>query len=75
MLPQVIIIAKGIIIIPIIVNEEELSKLGEETRALILDKGIKQHQYYVYDASGIENVEKAGSPALLSDVLSFLRRG
>ena len=57
------------------INEEELSKLGEETRALILDKGIKQHQYYVYDASGIENVEKAGSPALLSDVLSFLRRG
>lgn len=57
------------------INEEELSKLDEETRALILDKGIKQHQYYVYDASGIENVEKAGSPALLSDVLSFLRRG
>ena len=57
------------------INEEALSKLGEETRALILDKGIKQHQYYVYDASGIENVEKAGSPALLSDVLSFLRRG
>ena len=57
------------------INEEELSKLGEETRALILDKGIKQHQYYVYDASGIEKVEKAGSPALLSDVLSFLRRG
>ena len=57
------------------INEEELNKLGEETRALILDKGIKQHQYYVYDASGIENVEKAGSPALLSDVLSFLRRG
>ena len=57
------------------INEEELSKLGEETRALILDKGIKQHQYYVYDASGIESVEKAGSPALLSDVLSFLRRG
>ena len=57
------------------INEEELSKLGEETRALILDKGIKQHQYYVYDASGIENVEKAGTPALLSDVLSFLRRG
>ena len=57
------------------INEEELSKLGEETRALILDKGIKQHQYYVYDASGIENAEKAGSPALLSDVLSFLRRG
>ena len=57
------------------INEEELSKLGEETRALILDKGIKQHQYYVYDASEIENVEKAGSPALLSDVLSFLRRG
>ena len=57
------------------INEEELSKLGEETRALILDKGIKQHQYYVYDTSGIENVEKAGSPALLSDVLSFLRRG
>lgn len=57
------------------INEEELSKLGEETRALILDKGIKQHQYYVYDASGIENVEKAGCPALLSDVLSFLRRG
>lgn len=57
------------------INEEELSKLGEETRVLILDKGIKQHQYYVYDASGIENVEKAGSPALLSDVLSFLRRG
>ena len=57
------------------INEEELSKLGEETRALILDKGIKQHQYYVYDASEIENAEKAGSPALLSDVLSFLRRG
>ena len=55
------------------INEEELSKLGEETRALILDKGIKQHQYYIYDASGIENVEKAGSPALLSDVLSFLK--
>ncbi len=57
------------------INEEALSKLGEETRALILDKGIKQHQYYVYDASEIENVEKAGTPALLSDVLSFLRRG
>ena len=57
------------------IDEEELSKLGEEIRELIKNKGIKQHQYYVYDASGIENDDRAGSPALLSDVLSFLRRG
>lgn len=56
------------------INEEELSSLDEETRTMILNKGIKQHQYYVYDASGIESDKRAGDPALLSDVLSFLRK-
>lgn len=56
------------------INEEELSSLDEETRTMILNNGIKQHQYYVYDASGIESDKRAGDPALLSDVLSFLRK-
>lgn len=56
------------------INEEELSSLDEETRTMILNNGIKQHQYYVYDASGIESDIRAGDPALLSDVLSFLRK-
>ena len=56
------------------INEEELNNLDEETRTMILNKGIKQHQYYVYDASVIESVKRAGDPALLSDVLSFLRK-
>ena len=56
------------------INEEELSSLDEETRTMILNNGIKQHQYYVYDACGIESDKMAGDPALLSDVLSFLRK-
>lgn len=56
------------------INEEELSSLDEETRTMILNNGIKQHQYYVYDASGIKSDKRAGDPALLSDVLSFLRK-
>lgn len=56
------------------INEEELNNLREETKTMILNNGIKQHQYYVYDASGIESDKRAGDPALLSDVLSFLRK-
>lgn len=56
------------------INEEELNNLSEETKTMILNNSIKQHQYYVYDASGIESDKRAGDPALLSDVLSFLRK-
>ena len=56
------------------ISEEELNKLSEETRNLVLGRGIKQHQYYVYDVSSLGG-ETAGSPALLSDVLSYLRKG
>lgn len=55
------------------IDEEELNKLSEETRNKVLGRGIKQHQYYVYDVSSLGG-ETAGSPALLSDVLSYLRK-
>ena len=57
------------------IDEEELNKVGEETRNKILSKGIKQHQYYVYDVSSLGGIETAGSAALLSDVLTYLRKG
>lgn len=57
------------------VTGEELGNLSEDIRNIVLSKGIKTHQYYVYDASGLESNERAGSPAMLSDVLSFLRKG
>ena len=57
------------------ISEEELNELSEETRNVVLGKCIKQHQYYVYDVSSLGGGEPAGSPALLSDVLSYLRKG
>lgn len=57
------------------ISEEELNKLSEDIRNIILSKGIKQHQYYVYEVSALDSGKTAGSPALLSDVLSYLRKG
>ena len=56
------------------IEEDKLDSLDEETRALILEKGIKQHEYYVYNTGIISGGETAGTPAMLSDVLRCLRK-
>ena len=56
------------------IEEDKLDSLDEETRALILEKGVKQHEYYVYNTGIISGGEIAGTPAMLSDVLRCLRK-
>ena len=56
------------------IEEDKLDSLDEETRALILEKGVKQHEYYVYNTGIISGGETAGTPAMLSDVLRCLRK-
>ena len=56
------------------IEEDKLDSLDEETRALILKKGVKQHEYYVYNTGIISGGEIAGTPAMLSDVLRCLRK-
>ena len=56
------------------IEEDKLDSLDEETRALILEKGVIQHEYYVYNTGIISGGEIAGTPAMLSDVLRCLRK-
>ena len=56
------------------IEEDKLDSLDEETRALILEKDVKQHEYYVYNTGIISGGEIAGTPAMLSDVLRCLRK-
>lgn len=56
------------------IDSKMLETISDKNKAIILERGIRQHNYYIYNVNLLIGNEKVGDSAMLSDVLPFLRK-
>lgn len=57
------------------VDPQTVEILSDVEKQKLMDDALKMHQYYIYDKNCLTGEKNCGTPALLSEVLAYLRKG